>query len=34
MEARAVARYVRISPKKVRQVINLIRNKPVNEALL
>ncbi len=34
MEARAVAKYVRISPKKVRQVINLIRNKPVNEALL
>ena len=34
MEARAIAKYVRISPKKVRQVINLIRNKPVNEALL
>ncbi len=34
MEARAIARYVRISPKKVQQVINLIRNKSVNEALL
>lgn len=34
MEARAIAKYVRVSPKKVRQVINLIRNKPVNEALL
>lgn len=33
MEARAVARYVRISPRKVRQVIDLIRGKDVGEAL-
>ncbi len=33
MEARAVAKYVRISPKKVRQVLELIRGKDVNEAL-
>ncbi|WP_027718590.1 50S ribosomal protein L22 [Desulfovirgula thermocuniculi] len=33
MEARAVARYVRISPQKVRQVVNLIRGKDVKEAL-
>lgn len=34
MEAKAVAKYVRISPKKVRQVIDIVRNKPINEALL
>lgn len=33
MEARAVAKYIRISPAKVRQVVNLIRGKKVSEAL-
>ncbi len=33
MEARAVARYVRISPYKARPVIDLIRGKDVQEAL-
>jgi len=33
MEARATARYVRMSPRKVRQVVDLIRNKDVDEAL-
>jgi len=33
MEARAVARHVRISPRKARQVIDLIRGKDVDEAL-
>lgn len=33
MEARAVARYLRVSPLKARQVVNLIRGKDVNEAL-
>lgn len=33
MQARAVARYVRISPRKARQVIDLIRGKSVDEAL-
>ncbi|HHW44555.1 50S ribosomal protein L22 [Desulfofundulus thermobenzoicus] len=33
MEARAVARYIRISPRKVRQVVDLIRGKDVTEAL-
>jgi large subunit ribosomal protein L22 len=32
MEARAVARYVRISPQKVRLVVDLIRGKKVEEA--
>ncbi len=32
MEAVAKARYVRISPTKVRQVLNLIKNKNVEEA--
>lgn len=32
MEARAIARGVRISPKKVRQVLGLIRGKGVSEA--
>jgi len=32
-EARAVARYVRISPRKARLVVDLIRGKPVHEAL-
>lgn len=33
VEARAVARYVRMSPRKVRQVVDLIRGKTVEEAL-
>jgi large subunit ribosomal protein L22 len=32
-EARAVARYVRIAPRKVRLVVDLIRGKGVGEAL-
>ncbi|HBM75562.1 MAG TPA: 50S ribosomal protein L22 [Clostridiaceae bacterium] len=33
MEARAIARYVRISPRKVNIVLRLIRGKDVKEAL-
>ncbi len=33
MEARAVAKYIRISPYKARLVVDLIRGKPVSEAL-
>ena len=33
MEARAIAKYIRISPRKVRQVVDLIRGKKVDEAL-
>lgn len=33
MRPRAIARYIRISSRKVRIVINLIRGKQVNEAL-
>ncbi|MBQ6706927.1 MAG: 50S ribosomal protein L22 [Clostridia bacterium] len=33
MEARAQATYVRISPRKVKIVLDLIRNKPVDEAM-
>lgn len=33
MEAKAVARFVLISPRKVRQVVDLIRGKKVEEAL-
>ncbi len=33
MEAKAIAKYVRIAPRKVRIVINLIRGKNVTEAL-
>ncbi len=33
MEARAVAKYVRVSPRKARLVIDAIRGKNVNEAL-
>lgn len=33
MQARAVAKYVRISPRKVRQVIDLIRGKSTKEAV-
>ena len=32
MKARAVSRYVKISPRKVRQVVNLVRGKGVEEA--
>jgi len=32
IEARAIAKYVRISPRKVRAVINAIRGKKVEEA--
>src|SRR3712207_2026085 len=32
MEARAIAKYVRISPRKIRVVLDLVRNKNVNEA--
>lgn len=32
MEAKAVAKYIRISPRRVRQVIDLIRGKEVREA--
>ena len=32
VEARAIARYVRISPRKVRVVIDLIRQQPVDKA--
>jgi large subunit ribosomal protein L22 len=33
MEARAVARFIRMSPRKARLVIDAIRGKDVNEAL-
>ena len=33
MEAKATARYVRISSRKINYVIDLIRNKPVEEAV-
>ena len=33
METRAVAKYVRVSPRKARIVIDTIRGKDVNEAL-
>ncbi len=33
METKAVAKYIRISPRKVRQVVDLIRDKKVDEAL-
>lgn len=32
MEAKAVAKTVRISPRKVRQILDLIRGKDINEA--
>src|SRR5574344_1306550 len=31
-EAKAIAKYIRIAPRKLRIVINLIRGKSVNEA--
>ena len=33
MEARAIAKYVRVSPRKARLVVDAIRGKNVNEAL-
>lgn len=33
MEARAVARFVRMSPRKVRQVVDLVRGRAVEVAL-
>ena len=33
MEAKSIAKYVRIAPRKVRIVIDLIRGKDVTEAL-
>ena len=32
MEARAILRHARIAPRKVQIVLDLIRNKPVDEA--
>ena len=32
MQARAIAKYVRMSPRKVRLVVDLIRGRTVNEA--
>lgn len=32
MESKAVAKYIRISPRKARQVVDLIRGKNVDEA--
>lgn len=33
MEAKAIARYVRVAPRKVRDVVDTIRNKDLDEAL-
>ena len=33
MEARAKATFVRIAPRKVQIVLDLIRNKPADEAM-
>lgn len=33
MEAKAVAKYIRMSPRKIRRMANLIRGKNVGEAL-
>lgn len=33
MEARAVERHIRMSPRKVKYVVDLIKNKPVEEAI-
>ena len=33
MEARAIARHIRMSPRKVRLVVDLIRGRSVNEAV-
>ncbi|WP_026531217.1 50S ribosomal protein L22 [Haematomicrobium sanguinis] len=33
MEAKAIARYIRVTPMKARRVVNLVRGKQANEAL-
>ncbi|AOY75099.1 50S ribosomal protein L22 [Clostridium formicaceticum] len=33
MEAKAIARFVRIAPRKAQQVVDLVRGKKVDEAL-
>src|SRR5947209_3629603 len=33
MQAQAISRYTRVTPRKARQVVDLIRKKPVAEAL-
>jgi len=33
MEAKAISKYIRMSPRKVRQVVDLIRGKSVEEAI-
>ena len=33
MEAKAVARFIRMSPRKVRQVVDLVRGKPIETAI-
>jgi large subunit ribosomal protein L22 len=33
MRAQAISRYTRITPRKARQVVGLVRRKPVTEAL-
>jgi len=33
LEARAVAKYIRLSPRKVRMVAELVRGRPVEEAI-
>jgi len=33
MESRAVARYIRVSPNKARQVADLVRGKDIDEAI-
>lgn len=33
MEAKAFARYIRMSPRKVRQVVDLVRGRSVEEAI-
>ena len=33
MEAKALAKYVRMSPSKIKPVVDLVRGKDLNEAL-
>ena len=33
MEAKAIARYLRVTPMKARRVVDLVRGKQANEAL-
>lgn len=33
MEARAIAKYVRISPRKMKPIVDLVRGKNIDEAL-